>query len=99
MRTTIDIPEPLLRRVKAEAALQGLRLKDFVRHALQRHLADGRHPPEPAGVSVLDAQELGANCTFPLITGAAGPAMRELGGDGARKLLDEEDIDREFHSR
>ncbi len=99
MRTTIDIPEHLLRRAKAAAALQGLRLKDFVRHALQRHLADGGHPPEPAGISGLDAQELGPDCTFPLITGAAGPVMRELEGDGARKLLDEEDVGRELHSR
>ena len=29
MRTTIDIPEPLLRRLKATAALRGMKLKDL----------------------------------------------------------------------
>ncbi|MCY4633963.1 MAG: hypothetical protein OXG04_05560 [Acidobacteria bacterium] len=35
MRTTIDIPERLLRQAKAEAALRGLGLKDIVRDALE----------------------------------------------------------------
>ena len=30
MRTTIDLPEDLLRRVKAKAALKGMKMKDFI---------------------------------------------------------------------
>ena len=42
MRTTIDLPDPLLRQVKARAALEGLTLKElitsYVAHGLQQNL-------------------------------------------------------------
>jgi len=38
MRTTVDIPEGLLRRVRARAALDGRKMKDVVNEALRRHL-------------------------------------------------------------
>ena len=99
MRTTIDIPEHLLRHAKAQAALQGLRLKDIVRDALQRHLADAGDLREPARASTLDVQELGTGCVFPLITGATGPVLSQLRGGNAQRLLDGDDVDREVHSR
>jgi len=39
MRTTIDLPDPLFREVKATAARRGMRLKDYVTEALQEKLA------------------------------------------------------------
>lgn len=39
MKTTIEIPDPLLRRVKSLAAERGQSLKDFVTEALQARLA------------------------------------------------------------
>ena len=40
MRTTLDLPDPLLREVKARAAMEGIKLKDYfarlVEAALQR---------------------------------------------------------------
>ena len=99
MRTTIDIPEHLLRRAKADAALRGLRLKDIVRDALQRLLLDAGRSLEPAGRVGLDEQELAADCVFPLIIGATGPAMRDLRSDGAQRLLDDGDIEGELHPR
>jgi hypothetical protein len=39
------------------------------------------------------------DCVFPLISGTAGPVMRDLEGGGAQRLLDREDIDRDAHSR
>lgn len=99
VRTTIEIPERLLRQAKAEAALRGLRLKDIVRDALESHLAGDGRLPEPAGVSSLDGQELSAGCVFPLVTGATGPALRRLRGGHAQRLLDEDDVDRVVHSR
>ena len=99
MRTTIDIPEDLLRRAKAEAALRGLRLKDIVRDALQRLLLDAGRSLAPAGQTAPNEQELAADCVFPLITGATGPVMRDLKGDSAQRLLDDEDVEREVHSR
>ena len=99
MRTTIDIPDDLLRRTKAEAALRGLRLKDLVRDALQRLLQDTDGSPESADRKGLDEQTLGPDCVFPLISGTTGPVMRDLEGGGAQRLLDREDIDRDGHPR
>lgn len=45
MRTTIDLPDPLLREAKAVAALRDQSLKDVVVRALQRELRDGRGTP------------------------------------------------------
>ena len=39
MRTTIDIPDNIFRRVKAAAALEGKSLKVFLTQALERELA------------------------------------------------------------
>ena len=38
MRTTVDIPENLLRRARARAALEGTKMKDVVNEALRIHL-------------------------------------------------------------
>ena len=50
MRTTVDLPDPLYKRVKAEAALHGMKMRDFIRRSLESSLAGGskktksRHP-------------------------------------------------------
>jgi hypothetical protein len=41
MRTTIDLPDPLFKRVKAEAALRGIKLRDFISRALEQALSVG----------------------------------------------------------
>lgn len=38
MKTTLEIPDDLFRRTKAEAALRGETLKEFVTEALEAHL-------------------------------------------------------------
>ena len=38
MRTTIDLPDPLFRKMKAAAALRGTTLKGFVEGAVEREL-------------------------------------------------------------
>jgi hypothetical protein len=49
MRTTVDIPDELLRRAKSEAALRGRKLKDLVEEGLRLVLAAppalGETPP------------------------------------------------------
>jgi hypothetical protein len=45
MRTTLDLPDPLFRTLKAQAALQGRSLKDLVVSYVERGL---REPPVPA---------------------------------------------------
>lgn len=41
MRTTVDIPDRLLRQARAHAALQGKSLKDLVNEALEMKIAQG----------------------------------------------------------
>jgi hypothetical protein len=41
MRTTVDLPDPLFKRVKAEAALRGMKLRDFIARALEQALPGG----------------------------------------------------------
>ena len=55
MRTTLDLPDPLLREVKARAAMEGIKLKDYfarlVEAALQRpSLAAAQPKRSPAPV-------------------------------------------------
>jgi hypothetical protein len=39
MRTTIDLPDDLLRRVKSKAALRGETLKGFIRAAIEKEIS------------------------------------------------------------
>ena len=39
MRTTIDLPEDLFRRVKSTAALRGETLREFIRAAVEREIS------------------------------------------------------------
>ena len=38
MRTTVDLPDSLFKQVKAEAALRGMKLRDFIRRSLEQAL-------------------------------------------------------------
>lgn len=65
MRTTIDLPEELFRRVKARAALEGLKLKELIARYVQRGLLEapgrleaGGSAPEPPSETVLSALDL-----------------------------------------
>ena len=44
MRSTVDLPDPLFRQVKANAALRGITLRDFFLSAVQRELANREVP-------------------------------------------------------
>ena len=48
MRTTIDIPDELLRLAKSEAALRGRRLKDLVEEGLRLVVKQEKAPAETA---------------------------------------------------
>jgi hypothetical protein len=45
MRTTIDLPDPLYRELKARAALEGRSVKDLMHSLLRRALAEPATPP------------------------------------------------------
>jgi hypothetical protein len=39
MRTTVDVPDPIFRKIKATAALRGVSLKEFLLSAVEREMA------------------------------------------------------------
>jgi hypothetical protein len=45
MRTTIDLPDPLFRRVKTLAAMEGTSLKKLITDFIEQGLAAGRPGP------------------------------------------------------
>jgi hypothetical protein len=94
MRTTIDIPADLLRQVKAQAALRGVRLKDYVADALRAAV----HRTPPAAPRDRDSIEAQLS-RFPLIRGEAGPGLRDLTPEKLHLLLEEEDVDAALHPR
>ena len=102
MRTTVDIPEGLLRQAKATAAMRGIKLKELIAEALLAALQ--REPRlDAAGLKVAekgaDSLVLGPRCVFPLIRGECGPALRDLTADRATAILEEEDIERAIDPR
>jgi hypothetical protein len=92
MRTTIDLPEQLLRRAKAHAALNGLSLKDFVADAVRVALAEGEEGNVTKSQS--DELDLGSGCSFPLIRGATGSALRGVTLKKLYAILEDEDAER-----
>jgi hypothetical protein len=46
MRTTLDLPDPLFRTLKARAAMDGTSLKDLLISLVQRGLADSQASPQ-----------------------------------------------------
>ena len=58
MRTTIDLPDPLFREVKATAARSGMLLKDYITEALKDKLSK---PPNPAAKPWMKFAGIAAN--------------------------------------
>jgi hypothetical protein len=86
MRTTLELPDTLLKRAKIEAVERGISLKELVGTALEREL---REPaPRPA------RQRL----RFPLIPSKRPGSLRLTNADIAR-LEDEEDSRRHGFAR
>jgi len=79
MRTTVDIPEHVLRRAKATAALEGDTLKTFFVKALEHEIT--RH--RPAGPS-------GHRVRLPLVHSKHPDALSITNADVADALAEEE---------
>jgi hypothetical protein len=82
MRTTIDMPDVLIRAAKARAAEHGESLKDLVNRALAREL----------GLPSAARQKTG-RVTLPLVAREAAPAVLVTNDDIAG-ALETEDIER-----
>jgi hypothetical protein len=88
MRTTIDLPDDLFRKVKARAALDGLKLKDLVTRYVERGLASTVAAP-PNGVSVRKRSPLPIIPEF-----ATGKPIPTLTNSDLYQILEDEDAER-----
>jgi predicted component of type VI protein secretion system len=53
MKTTVELPDDLYRRAKAEAALRGRKLKDLIEEGLRLVLEGPRKTPRPPSLTRL----------------------------------------------
>jgi len=88
MKTTLEIPNPLFKRVKAHAAMEGLKLKDVVASAVGAYLIRPR-PSSKNGIN---------RCPFPLVRGKAGLLMKEMNNETIAKLQEKDDLERHRRS-
>ena len=89
MRTTIDLPEDLFRRAKSRAALEGLKLKDFIATCLEQRLARG-------SASETVARQ---RSPVPLARPATGRTLPLLGSEDIEALLLQEDLEHAHSNR
>lgn len=82
MRTTIDMPDALMRAAKARAAEHGESLKDLVNRALARELGLPSVPKRKTG-----------RVTLPLVARDASPSVLVTNDDIAA-ALEAEDVER-----
>jgi hypothetical protein len=84
MRTTLDLPDEIFRKLKAEAALRGFKLKELVTQFIERGLAaDAGQPTPPRQRSpfpVAIARDLGT------------PMTPALTNEQLHSILEEEDL-------
>ena len=78
MRTTVDLPDPLFRKIKALASLNGLSLKEYITSALE-------HEVEGSKLNI-ESQRV----TFPLVP-SKSPGSIDLDGEKIAKIMEAED--------
>jgi len=61
VRTTVDIPDPIYRRLKSAAALQGCSVKDLVLRGVSVELeaSKGRRKRKPVRLPIIDSKKPG----------------------------------------
>ncbi len=90
MRTTIDLPDQLLRQAKSRAARLGMSLKDLITLFIERGLRQGEEQPP-----VVRQRRPG----LPEVIVARGRQMPLLSNPKTQAILDAEDAGTEHGSR
>lgn len=90
MRTTVDIPDELLRQAKAKAALSGIKLKDLIAGYVEEGLRRPAPLPEREPARRRDPP--------PVIIPARGIPIQALTGDELRAIDTAEDEARDARS-
>ncbi len=88
MRTTLDLPDETFRKLKAEAALRGFKLKELVAQLIERGLREGALPP--AG------DRARRSFAIPIAREADGSVTPALSNAQLQAILGEEDV-AEYH--
>ena len=83
MRTTIDLPDDLLRRVKARAAMEGVKMKELIALYLQQGLAQ-----TPAGPRAERRRS-----AVPLLPTPPGVTLPALSNREIEELLTAEEVE------
>jgi hypothetical protein len=81
MRTTIDLPDETFRRVKAKAALSGLKLKDLITLYVEQGLKGSPSPTAPPR----------RRSELPVARAATGRTLPDLTNAEIQSILDEEE--------
>lgn len=84
MRTTLDLPDETFRKLKAEAALRGLKLKELVELFIERGLAADSVAPMTAVPR--------SRPPIPIARKADGSVTPALSNAALYAILDEQDI-------
>ena len=94
MRTTLDLPDETFRRLKAQAALRGLKLKELVAQMIDRGLAEGAvDPPNVRAGRPQSQPGLAQNpYPIPIAREADGTVTPYLSNQQLHAILDEEDL-------
>ena len=71
MRTTIELPDPLYRQVKAKAALEGVPMKILMQRWVEHGLATPAGAPPAASRSALPTLSIGQPVSANLLSNAA----------------------------
>ena len=89
MRTTLDLPDETFRQLKAQAALNGMKLKELVAQFIERGLAATSNPAAPQR----ERQPLPvAIYPIPIAREADGSVTPYLKNKALYAILDEEDV-------
>jgi hypothetical protein len=92
MRTTLDLPDETFRQLKAQAALNGLKLKELVTQLIQRGLAAGVTPPDPAPLDQARLAARRVSYPIPIARESDGSVTPYLSNAVLYAILDDEDL-------
>jgi hypothetical protein len=81
MRTTLDLPDPLFRELKARAAMEGVKMKELLAEIIEDGLRGGRTGGSRTGI----------RSPLPAPRAATGGTVRSLSNAEMDEILDAEE--------
>lgn len=92
MKTTLDLPDELMRGMKIRAATQGRKLKDVISDAIRDSLASAYNSPEQAQPLVISRDSSG----FPYIKCAPAPDKPAPTFEKLQRLIEESQLEEDL---